>query len=54
MRLHHQMMPQITAIAAKIRNRIVSISGNRGYQQPGDEQIDQRDGNMKVQAKRIS
>src|SRR6185295_9770058 len=42
-----RLMPQITAIAAKIRNRIVSISGEQGYQQPGDEQIDQRDGEHK-------
>src|SRR6478609_2296311 len=37
-----RLMPQITAIAAKIMNRRASISGVKGHQKGRDEQIDQR------------
>src|SRR5579864_9279503 len=36
-----RLMPQITAIAAKIMNRRASISGIDGHQEGRDEQIDQ-------------
>src|SRR5689334_13093216 len=38
-----RLMPQITAIAAKIMNRRASISGEKGHQKRRNEQIDQRD-----------
>ena len=39
-----RLVPQITAIAAKIMNRRASISGEKGHQKGRDEQIDQRHG----------
>src|SRR5689334_11053724 len=37
-----RLIPQITAIAAKIMNRRASISGEKGHQQGRDEQVNQR------------
>src|SRR5689334_18992729 len=37
-----RLMPQITAIAAKIMNRRASISGEKGHQKGRNKQVDQR------------
>src|SRR5450755_1772751 len=39
-----RLMPQITAIAAKIMNRRASILREKSHHEAGDEQIDQRYG----------